>query len=296
MKRIIAITILIVATCNTGFAQQVIRLYEGKAPGSENWNWEEKQNNNNAIHLMTVFNVVNPTLTVYQPDASVANGTGVIICPGGGFHFLSIESEGNEVAKWLAKKGFTAFVLKYRVAHINTDDPFGDMMSGMNGPRKKEWEAENKATIPLCIADGKAAIVYVRSHAAEYKIKTDRIGIIGFSAGGTVTASSMFNYTKENRPDFAAPVYAYMPDEMQGNAAADAPPMFLVCATDDQLGLTTHSISLYNKWYAAKHSVEMHLYAKGGHGFGMNVQNIPTDNWIERFYDWLKYLGYAIAK
>ena len=276
--------------------QKEIRLYDKAAPGSENWNWQEKKNNNNAIHLMTVFNVVNPTLTVFLPDGAASNGTAVVICPGGGFHFLSIESEGNEVAKWLAKKGFTAFVLKYRVAHIDTDDPFGDMMAGMNGPRKAAWDAENKATIPLSISDGRAALAYVRQHADEYNIKKNQIGIVGFSAGGTVTASAAFNYDKQNRPDFVAPVYPYMPDALQSDVLTDAPPMFLVCASDDQLSLTPHSVSLYNKWYAAKHPVEMHLYTKGGHGFGMNPQNIPTDKWIDRFYEWLTLMGFAVAK
>lgn len=294
MKKLFCI--LLFLPCITWAQQKEVRIYAGAAPGSENWTWEEKSNSNNTIHLKTVYNVVNPSLTVFSPADSNANGTAIIICPGGGFHFLAIDNEGNDVAKWLAKKGFTAFVLKYRVAHIKTDDPFGDMMSGIRGERKAEWDAENRATIPLSVADGKAAIAYVRSHAAEYKVKPDRIGIVGFSAGGTVTASAAFNYTKENRPDFTAPVYAFMPDSLQSNVLPDAPPMFLVCASDDGLGLTTHSISLYNKWYAAKKSVEMHLYAKGGHGFGMNVQNIPTDGWIERFYDWLKFQGFTNSK
>jgi acetyl esterase/lipase len=294
MKKILFV--LLLAPWIAGAQQKEVRIYEGAAPGSEKWNWEEKKNNNNAIHLMTVYNVVRPTLTVFSPADSVANGTAIIICPGGGFHFLSIDNEGNDVAKWLAKKGFTTFVLKYRVAHINTDDPFADMMSGINGKRKEEWESENKATIPLSVADGRAAIAYVRTHATEYKIKPDRIGITGFSAGGTVTASAAFNYTKDNRPDFTAPVYAFMPDSLQSDVLPDAPPMFLICASDDQLGLAAHSISLYNKWYAAKHSIEMHLYAKGGHGFGMNVQHIPTDAWIERFYDWLKFQGFTNSK
>ncbi|WP_420148515.1 alpha/beta hydrolase [Spirosoma sp.] len=267
--------------------QKEVRLYDGPAPGSEKWNWEEKKNNKNAIKLMTVFNVVNPTLTVFPADPAVANGTSVIICPGGGFHFLAIDNEGNDAATWLAKKGVTAFVLKYRTAHINTDDPFADMMAGMNGPRKAEWEAENKATIPLTIADGKAAVAYVRKHAAEYGISPDRVGILGFSAGGTVTASAAFNYTADNKPAFVAPVYAYMPDALQSSVATDAPPMFIVCASDDQLNLAPHSVSLYSKWLAAKRPVELHMYAKGGHGFGMNKQNLPTDHWIERFADWL---------
>ncbi|GAB3709064.1 hypothetical protein GCM10027592_44920 [Spirosoma flavus] len=276
--------------------QKEVRIYDGPAPGSEKWNWEEKKNNKNSIKLVTVFNVVNPTLTVFPADPTVANGTSVIVCPGGGFHFLSIDNEGNDVATWLAKKGITAFVLKYRTAHINTDDPFADMMAGMNGPRKAEWDAENKATIPLVIADGRAAIAYVRKHAAEYGIAPDRIGIVGFSAGGTVTASSAFNYSAENRPNFVAPIYAYMPATLQGTVAADAPPMFIVCASDDQLNLAPHSVDLYSKWLAAKHPVEMHMYAKGGHGFGMNKQNIPTDHWIERFAEWMEQQGFMKSK
>lgn len=139
----------------------------------------------------------------------------------------------------------------------------------------------------MSVADGKASIAWVRSHAAEYKINRNRIGIIGFSAGGTVAGSAAFDYTPENKPDFVAPVYAFLPDSLQGKMMPDAPPMFLLCATDDQLGLAAHSISLYNKWLAAKKPVEMHLYARGGHGFGMKIQHLPTDNWIERFAEWL---------
>ena len=294
MKKLFCILLLL--PCITWAQQKEVRLYSAAAPGSENWNWEEKSNNNNVIHLKTVFNVVNPTLAVFSPADSNANGTAIIVCPGGGFHFLSIYNEGNDVAKWLAKKGFAALVLKYRVAHITTDDPFGDMMNGINGSRKAEWDAENRATIPLSVADGKAAIAYVRSHAAEYKVKPDRIGIVGFSAGGTVTASAAFNYTKANRPDFTAPVYAFMPDSLQSNVLPDAPPMFLVCATDDQLALTPHSIGLYKKWYEAKKPVEMHLYAGGGHGFGMSLHLTTSDTRIERFYDWLKFQGFANSK
>jgi acetyl esterase/lipase len=166
------------------------------------------------------------------------------------------------------------------------------MMAGLgDGPRKIAWQNETKATIPLCVADGRAAIAYMRSHARELNISTDRIGIIGFSAGGTVTASAGFDYNQQSRPDFIAPIYAFMPDSLMSTPLADAPPMFLVCASDDQLGLTSHSVHLYEKWLQSKHSVEMHIYASGGHGFGMRVQHIPTDSWIDRYYEWLGYLG-----
>ncbi|HSZ33821.1 MAG TPA: alpha/beta hydrolase [Puia sp.] len=273
-------------------AQKEVRLYDGPAPGSENWNWTEKRNNNNMTHQMLVYNVVNPTLTVFPGDTALSTGAAVIICPGGAFHFLSIDNEGTIVAKWLAKRGVTAFVLKYRTAHIDTDDPLGDMMAGLSpGKRKDSYEAEMKVTIPLCISDGKAAIAYVRKHAAEFGVSPDRIGIIGFSAGGTVTAASAFNYTSDNKPDFVAPIYAYVPDMLLSDVSSDAPPMFLSCASDDQLGLAPNSITLYNKWLASKHSAEIHIYAKGGHGFGMNVQHLPVDEWIDRYGDWLVFIG-----
>jgi acetyl esterase/lipase/lysophospholipase L1-like esterase len=269
--------------------QKVIQLYNGAAPGSENWTWNEAKNNHNNTEV--VYNVSHPTLTVFRPDSSVpVSNTAVIICPGGGFHVLSINNEGNDVAKRLAKKGVTCFVLKYRLAHSLTTDPVQEWIAGFG---KKESRQNDSLIIPLSIADGRAAIVYVRKHASEYNISPDHIGIIGFSAGGTVAASTAFNYQKENRPDFVAPVYAYMPAYLQSDVPSDAPPMFLAAASDDQFGLASHSIDLYNKWLSSKHSAELHIYAKGGHGFGMQKQNIPTDSWIERFGDWLQLQGFA---
>jgi len=289
MKKTIILFALSLSLLVAHAQQKVIQLYSGPAPGSENWNWDEKVNEKNMWNTKVVYNVSRPTLTVFTPDASVANGTAVIICPGGAFHALSINSEGFDVASWLVKKGIVCFVLKYRLAHSLTDDPVKEVMDKSG---KKEFNDENAAVIPLEIADGRTAIVYVRKHASEYRISPDRIGIIGFSAGGTVTASTAYNYTAENRPDFVAPIYAYMPEFLQGTVPNDAPPMFLAAATDDQLGLAPHSVDLYNKWVAAKHSAELHLYAKGGHGFGMRTQNIPTDTWIDRFADWLNAQGF----
>jgi acetyl esterase/lipase len=273
-------------------AQNVIPLYNGAAPGSENWNWDEKfqDSSKNMFRTNIVYDVSQPTLTVYAPDPSIANGTAIVICPGGGFHLLSINSEGIDVAKWLVKKGVTCFVLKYRLVHSLTGNPAQDMMNMIQ--HHDESGDETKNVIMMAIADGRAAVAYVRQHADEYKISPDKIGIIGFSAGGTVAASSAFNYTADNKPNFVAPIYAFMPDSLQTNVPADAPPMFLAAASDDQLGLASHSVSLYNHWLAAKHPVELHMYVKGGHGFGMRVQHIPTDTWIDRFGDWLNAEGF----
>lgn len=269
--------------------QKVIQLYDGAAPGSETWNWPEAENDNNLWQTKVVFNVAKPTLNVFMPEPGTSNGTAVIICPGGAFYALSITSEGYDVAKWLAKKGVTCFVLKYRLVHVTTNDPTTEVAKVLGKP---EFEEKTSKVIPMSIADGKAAIAYVRNHAGEYGLSSTRIGIMGFSAGGTVAASAAFNYTKENRPDFVAPIYAFFPSSMYGTIAADAPPMFIAAASDDGLNLASHSAELYNKWLAAKKSVELHMYAKGGHGFGMKTQHLPTDNWIERFGDWLNLLGY----
>ncbi|CAN5613089.1 hypothetical protein BH10BAC2_BH10BAC2_05990 [soil metagenome] len=273
----------------TNAQQKVIQLYNGAAPGSESWTWNEATDTSNAWQTDVVYNVSHPTLTVFEPAKNAATGTAVIICPGGAFHALSINSEGYDVAKWLVKKGVTCFVLKYRLAHSLTDDPVEEMTAKWG---KKDFNDENKAVIPLCIADGKAAIAYVRAHASEFNVVPDKIGIMGFSAGGTVTAGCSFSYTPENKPNFTAPVYAFYPDSAMTSVPADAPPMFAVAATDDGLGLAPHSVSIYQHWVAAKHSAELHLYSQGNHGFGMKVQHLPSDTWIDRFGEWLKVNGF----
>ncbi len=273
-------------------AQKVIQLYNGAAPGSENWNWNEAMLDSNSTPI--VYNVTHPTLTVYLPDSTAPKtNTAIIIAPGGGFHILAIKNEGTDVAGWLNKKGITCFVLKYRLVQSKTNNPAQEMMDMINkGDVNNE---ETQTAVKMAIADGREAISYVRKHASEYNVDADKIGIIGFSAGGTVTASSAFNYTAENKPDFVAPIYAFFPDNMQTTIAGDAPPMFIAAASDDGFGLAPHSISLYNKWLASKHPAELHIYAKGGHGFGMRQQNIPTDSWIDRFGDWLQLMGFAKA-
>ena len=270
-----------------------VQLYNGKAPGSEDWTWKEEMNNKNSVKVMTVYNVVHPTLTVVTPDPSISNGTAIIICPGGGFHFLAIDHEGNNIAKLLIKKGITVFVLKYRLVHIFSDNPFDDML---NAKDKKAWDDESLPIIPLAIADGKQAIAYVRSHAREYKVIPERIGIMGFSAGGMVAASTAFNYTPANRPDFVVPVYADLPESRLGPVLADAPPLYIACAQDDEFGFTSHAINMYNKWYASGRPVEMHLFGKGGHGFGAGNQTNTTHNWIDQFGEWLKMQGLMMSK
>lgn len=287
--RIIAVAGLSLLLSNAVLAQKVIRLYPGAAPGSETWKQQEKEYFSQIWNTQVVTNVVNPTLTVFSPEADKANGTAVIICPGGAFHALSINSEGVDVAKWLAARGVTAFVLKYRLVQTG-EDGVKEVMAKM-GRTPANIDANNVDVVPLAVADGLAAMSYVRKHAAEFGVNPNRIGFMGFSAGGTVTASVAFQYSAETRPDFLAPIYVYMGAVKPAEVPKDAPPMFIVAATDDQLGLAPDSVKLYSQWISAKKPAELHMYSKGGHGFGMRRQNLPSDQWIERFGDWLALQG-----
>jgi acetyl esterase/lipase len=262
----------------------VIPLWPDCAPGSEGSTQQECE----SIwppSLKVVRNVARPTLTAYFPDPSIANGTAMIVCPGGAFHFLSIDMEGTDVARWLSARGVTAFVLKYRL--IRTGDEFAAQVRENMANRDKMAEL-TQAVRPLAIADGRRAVQVVRERAAEWGIAPDRIGIMGFSAGGTVTVSVTLEHDVGSRPDFAAAIYGGSSEKIP--VPADAPPIFVLCAADDAMA-APRSVRLYSDWTAAGRTAELHIYAQGGHGFGMRKQGLPTDTWIERFADWLEAQG-----
>lgn len=287
---ILRILCLVVFLAPLAAAQDVIPLYPGTAPGSTQENYPEKEYFSKSWNTEVVANVTKPTLTVFKPAPEMRNGTAVVICPGGGFLALSINSEGNDVAKYLAAKGVTAFVLRYRIAHTG-EDATEEFTALFSGDRQKFQEILNKV-VSLSIADGLAAVTYVRQHAPDWGVSPDRVGIIGFSAGGTVAAGVALRYVPDGRPAFAALIYAAGGFFKDSPVPADAPPVFVAAATDDNLGLAPDSVALYEKWTSAHKPAELHMYAKGGHGFGMRKQNIPTDHWIDRFSDWLELQGW----
>jgi acetyl esterase/lipase len=155
----------------------------------------------------------------------------------------------------------------------------------------KKLDEENAPVVPLAMADGLAAMKYVRDHAKEMNIDPQKIGFMGFSAGGTLTMCVAYNASDENRPNFIAPIYAYENAIIGSTIPTQKTPIFLVVAGDDQLGMMPMSINIYKKWYDAKQPAELHIYEKGGHGFGMRKQNLPTDTWYERFGEWLQLHG-----
>jgi len=295
MRRfLLRLTCAVVLLAPLSIAQQTIPLYSSPPPGTPAQTYPEKQYFSQAWHTNVVTNVTEPSLTVFKPTNRQNSGSGIVICPGGGYMALSIDSEGNDVARYLAARGMTAFVLKYRLAPTATDATqlFGDLWAH----DRTKLDAMIDQDRPLAVDDGLAAVAYVRKHAAEWGISPDRVGIVGFSAGGGVTAGVAFGYKADSRPAFVAPIYAGGGTFRGRQVPEDAPPMFLAAATDDGLGLMPVSLLLYKEWTDAHKPAELHLYAKGGHGFGMRKQNIPTDHWIDRFADWLELEGFLKKK
>jgi len=285
MKKILSALFMLVAFYSN--AQTVIPLYNGAAPGSENWNWDETQIKADIGAI--VMDVVHPTLTAYVP--ANPNGTAVIIAPGGAFHVLAFDHEGTEVAKRLNAKGITAFVLKYRVVHNDPAHPENSIGTLMATKNFKKLDSLNAPVVPLAMQDGLTAVKYVRQHAAEYKIDPNKIGFMGFSAGGTVTMCVVYNATDESRPNFVAPIYAYEGAIIGSTVPSAKTPIFVAAASDDDLGLATHSVHIYLKWLEAKQPAELHMYEQGKHGFGTKTYGLPVDSWMDRFADWLTMQG-----
>jgi acetyl esterase/lipase len=245
--------------------------------------WMDQSNN-----FRVVRNVVWPTLTVYRPEPAVATGTGVVVCPGGAWHFLAIEHEGTAVARWLVERGVAAFLLRYRVIPTVADDAkfwpqYRETMS--DRVRMREITREQR---PISIADGRQAMRIARQRAAEWGVSPERLGLIGFSAGASVAVGAGLGYDADNRPAFIAPIYTAPYEELP--VPADAPPLFLALAGDDEMAVRG-SVPLYSAWRDSGRSAEMHIFAQGGHGFGMRKQGLPSDNWIDLCGEWLRGQG-----
>jgi acetyl esterase/lipase len=247
-------------------------------------------------------NVSEPTLTVFRP--AMPNGVGVVVCPGGGWRILAWQHEGLEVARWLAARGYTAFLLKYRVMGTPEDSAeFEAAMLAMNTqialPRSgRDAPRALSDLIPgdairkpreIAADDGRRAVKLVRERAKEWDVDPDRIGMIGFSAGAFLAADVAMD-PRAAPLAFVAPIYG---GETQARPVpADAPPLFTVIAQDDRL-LFRVVEGLYADWSSADRPAELHIFTRGAHGFGMIRQGLPSDRWIDLFGDWLVDMGFA---
>lgn len=239
--------------------------------------------------LVRLTNVTKPTITVYGPGKGIkANGAAVLVCPGGGYNILAMSHEGSEVCEWLNQLGITAVLLKYRV------------------PRR---EGLDKSQAPL--QDAQRAMSLIRKNAKQWGIDPKKVGILGFSAGGHLATMVMSQYDKprdypldaeidsiSSRPDFAVLIYpAYLQDEKDPDLLAEGievnrntPPVFLLAANNDK-SWAEGSAQLYVALKRAGSSAELHIFAKGGHGFGLKKTADRVAAWPQLCAEWLGELG-----
>lgn len=270
----IFILFLFLAVCSA--SGQTVNIWPGVAPGSEHWTQQEKTIENTPLGTV-IFNVVSPTLTAFLPDKANATGTGVIIAPGGACVALAVDVEGKDLARWLQQKGIAAFILKYRILEKKGDGIPPDI----------NFDEACK----YGIADGIQAIKVVRQHAVEWNINPARVGFLGFSAGAMVTSGTLLQPGAAARPNFAAPIYGG-PLGVMPPVPANLPPIFMAWAQDDDTG-GEFAVKLYDALKAAGNKPEAHIYASGGHGFGLKKQHTTSDHWVDEFYFWLEAQGFT---
>jgi acetyl esterase/lipase len=234
-------------------------------------------------------NVTQATLTPVLPAPGTATGAGVVVAPGGAFRTLSIDSEGFEIARWLADHGIAAFVLKYRLVPTSPDLPaFAREMKGvMTSAVAAPGRPSQLPTPPFAVEDGAAALRLVRDQAATFGVDPTRVGMMGFSAGARMTVAVALQATPETMPAFIAPIYP----PMEGvTVPATAPPMFVALAADDPL-FGRAGYGLIDSWAQARKKVEFHLFQRGGHGFGSGMTGTTSTGWLEQFHRWLDMNG-----
>jgi acetyl esterase/lipase len=257
-----------------------IPLYDG--PRSDGQSGAQRETWAQGPNGREVRNVTAPVLVPVLPAAGKANGTAVIVAPGGGFLGLSIDNEGFEVARRLADHGVSAFVLKYRL--------FPTMVDPVRFAAELERFISNHEPVRInqaSVDDGKRAVQLVRQRAASWGIRPDRIGLMGFSAGAIVTLHASIDTGAAGQPDFAGIIYGPVTAE---KVPAGAPPAFIVLAANDDL-FAHGDYGLIGAWQKAGAPVEFHLYGEGDHGFGMRKQGKTSDLWFDQFIAWMRMRG-----
>ena len=284
----LALTITLFAR---GAEPEVVKLWPGKAPGEAKDIGPEQfiEPKPGQAGVKRLTNVSEPTITIYRP--AKPNGAAVVVAPGGGYSILAIEHEGTQTCEWLNSLGVTAVLLKYRV------------------PKRDKQTPDNLAMIQ----DAQRAITLVRSRQTELGINPTRVGMLGFSAGGHLTAcAAVFKKRMYDGVDRADEVYSHEPNfalliypgglidkggklKSEFIVKPDSPPMFFVMSTDDPVN-SENCVALYREALKNRVPTEMHLYAAGGHGYGMRKTRFPCASWPDRAADWMKSNGWLGKK
>jgi len=256
--------------------RDTIYLWTDKVPGEKEAKHAPVQTDNTKGNVVRITNVTNPALVVFEPVKQNDSGVGIIICPGGGYNILAIDKEGYEIAEWLNKLGYTAFVLQYRV------------------PQKQEG----------ALNDIQRAIRMVRSNSLKYNLNSEKIGVLGFSAGGSLCARASTRITSDtyeksdsfdtlsSRPNFAMLIYPAYLDKGKDRSITpelqltkETPPFFIFGTADDVYGNST--LVMATALRDNKIPVELHLLPRGGHGYGKRPGNIAAETWPKLAKEWL---------
>jgi len=269
------IMLFFVTTSGIGQTRDTLYLWPGQVPGENGPKQNPIQTDNTSGNVTRITDITNPALIAFEPEASLQNGIAVIVCPGGGYNILAIDKEGYEVAEWLNSRGITAFVLQYRVPN-------------------KQKEA---------LYDLQRAIRLVRAQASTWSV--EKIGVIGFSAGGSLGARAATRFTEDtypksdqidqasSRPDFGLLIYPAYLDNGENRSltpeltiTADTPPLFIFGTADDTHG--NSSLVMAGALRDHKIPVEIHLLPEGGHGYGLRPGNIAAETWPNLAEKWLE--------
>ena len=308
-----AIAVCLLAVCGGAYAKTMvwqpnaghtqIPLWPGTPPDAKSMPGAEYASNSKSLvagkTVVAVSNVSQPTMTVYGPTAK-NTGAAVVVIPGGGFQILAMDLEGTDVCDWLTSKGITCVLLKYRVPSV----PY-------------VWQCNcrphNRMLSVPSLQDTQRAMRLVRHHAADWHIDPHKVGVLGFSAGGYLVAEISTNFARHlyspvdaadresARPDFAMPIYpghlATDDDKLNPNVpvSRETPPTFLVQAEDDDVDGVNQSLVYYTALKNAGVQVEMHLYAHGGHAFGLRPTSDPITRWPALAEQWMSTIGVVPA-
>ena len=276
-KKLLFVFALLLGMCCYSQSNDAIKIWPGAVPGENGPKHEPVVTPDTSRNITRLTDITDPALIVFKPDEAKNNGCGIIICPGGGYSILAIDLEGYEVATWLNQLGYTAFVLQYRV------------------PGKKSG----------ALSDLQRALRIIRSNSDKWKLDPAKLGVMGFSAGGSLAAraSTRFDVTEyakidqidsvSCRPDFALLIYPAYLDAGQNRSLTpeltvtdNTPPMFIFVAADDSHA--NSSLVMTTALQNAKVPVELHVLPFGGHGFGIRKGNVAAETWPTYAETWLK--------
>jgi dienelactone hydrolase len=309
MKKILIVFLCYAGCLSLADAQQVIELYKGQIPGNEGVTGQERISYTQSGEIASISGVTVPAITVYLPDPNKATGTAVILCPGGGLRMLSWQNDVINMARWLNERGIAAIGLKYRLQTSNATPGAGgsaaeaaknnplaamnlkitDFDKITNANANPNNSKESLKAIDNSISDAVKAIRMVRENASDWKINPNKVGFLGFSAGGGVSLGATIRAEEGTMPNFICT--AYGPSLIDVKVPKNAPKLF-ICTRANHPNVAAGLLSLFLVWEKAGASAELYIYDDGRSGFGPSDTGTTSGTWRESFYRWLTSNGF----